>query len=145
MPRTLRRKKAPPAPVAPPPVATVPERYTPRMLVRVAAWIAENPTGVIEVRNWTRDRLTAAAWRRWFSKCLADKINARDPNYPDNRKTKAGKPWRKAAPEYATELTRLRPYVGSRLAIGKHTLAWCVLGERVKMAMSHRFPRSDDE
>jgi hypothetical protein len=121
------------------PRASVPTRYTPRLLVEVARWVRANPDGVVEVRCGFGSTMTAAEWRAWFSRCLADKLNAKDPRHVGTRANHRGKPCRKAGQEYATELYRLRAYVGSRLVIRSHSLSWGILGERVKAAMAVRF------
>ena len=121
-------KKTPrPAETAPVRVALVPRRYSPTLLVEVYRWTKANPEGFVEINEYGGRRMTVPEWRAWLVRCLMDKINARDPRYGKGRK------W---SEEYATELARLKPYVGTRLAF-----RWVapILGERVKRAMLARY------
>ena len=68
------------------PRASIPERYDAKTLVGVYRWCKANPTGVLEVRDWTRQEFTSAGWLAWFSEKLAEKINSKDPRFGTGRK-----------------------------------------------------------
>lgn len=128
MPRT--KKPDPPA-ADRPRVASVPARYDPKTLVGVYRWCRDNPTGRVEVRGYAAPTFTATEWLSWFRRQLDRKITAADPRPGFGRKHR---------PEYDLELARLRPYVGTRLAVRPHDRDWRTLGRRVYETMSARFP-----
>ena len=103
-------------------------RYTTiRKLVDTMRAVKSNPETVINTGDWTNPQWTSGEFRAWFTRCLSDKINAKDPRFPRGRK---------AGEEYTTELGRLRrQYIGNRVIID-----WIapILGARVKGALAHR-------
>ncbi len=130
------RARSVPVPV---PVARVPARYSPALLVRVAQWVRSNETGRVEVAGYGGRSLTAGEWKNWFRACLMQKINAADPKHCDNQKTKTGRIWRKTTDEYQRELWRLGNHLRNRIMIrGVGSVAWHLLGARVKVALADR-------
>ena len=98
-----------------------------RKLVDTMRAVKEDPRVIVNTGEWTKPQLTGAECRAWFSRCLADKINAKDPRFPRGRK---------AGEEYQTELGRLRAqYIGNRVILD--WVAPC-LGARVRQAPAHR-------
>ena len=109
------------------------KRITVHSLVECWRGVKSNPETVINSGDWTRPQWTSAYFRQWFTRCLADKINAHDPRYPRGRK---------AQDDYQTELCRLRAYIGNRIVID--WIAPC-LGARVKGALAHRLRSALDD
>jgi hypothetical protein len=104
--------------------------YNVHQLLNVARWFAENPDG--EIKIGYGEYLNREQWRRWFSACLMNKINASDPRFPVGRK---------AQQEYQTDLMRMRAYIGNRIIID-----WIApsLGQRVKSAFADRMRDPSD-
>lgn len=105
-------------------------RTTIRKLVDTFRLIDKNPEIIIRTGVWTDPHWTADQFRRWFRRCLNDKINASDPRYPRGRK---------ANDPYQLELMRLRQYVGNRIIMD--WVAPC-LGPRIRKVMEHRLRKN---
>jgi len=106
------------------------KRISCKRLLEAASYFKAHPDGELPTGVWTDPSWNSADFWLWFHDCLAAKINASDLRYPKGRK---------ASGQYALELVRLRPYVGSRLVL--RWVAPC-LGARVKAAMSEHFPEA---
>ena len=111
------------------PESMLPSRYSVKQILAVAKWFRDNPTAVGRIRDGlgsTGHSMNGAQWFSWFRHCLDQKISSKDPRQPRGKKSSA---------EYELELTRLRPYIGTRLVI--HWVA-PILGRRVKAALANR-------
>jgi hypothetical protein len=126
------RKRAKPAPpeAQSPQVWTIPPHYSAKQLVFLYRHAQAHPEARYKIDRWPYDTLSAGQVLQWFRDKLMAKINR--GAVPRGRKD---------SPEYALELDRLRPYVGTRFV-----LHWVspLLGPRVKAALRHRFPEALD-
>ena len=101
-------------------------RPTLKSLIGALRAVKDDPAIRIKTGIWTEPYWSGVEFRRWFGRCLNEKINYRDPHCPQGRK---------AGEEYAIELGRLKMYLGNRVIID-----WIapVLGKRVRGALEHR-------
>jgi hypothetical protein len=80
--------------------------------------------------DWTETVWTPERFLAWFGRCLADKINSKDPRFPSGRK---------AGDDYQLALCRLRQYVGNRVIID-----WIdpILDRRIVAALEPRLRKN---